>query len=78
MPPQPRAFAPSESAPPLVPPANPVVVARPIFSIFDKDRDGTISRGEAAAAPDLARDFDRYDLNRDGRLDRDEFDRYAR
>jgi Ca2+-binding EF-hand superfamily protein len=28
--------------------------------------------------PDLAKDFDRYDLDRDGKLDRSEFENYVK
>lgn len=41
----------------------------------DVDRDGTVTRQEAAADPVLARHFGRYDVNGDGALDRAEFAR---
>jgi len=76
-PPRP-AFAPSDSNTPLVPPPTAQVGVRPLFATFDRNRDGSISRAEAAASRDLERDFDRYDVNRDGMLDRIEFDTFAR
>jgi Ca2+-binding EF-hand superfamily protein len=46
--------------------------------LLDSNHDGWISRSEAESVPDLVKDFDQYDLNRDGKLDRSEFDRYAK
>ncbi|HZH43365.1 MAG TPA: EF-hand domain-containing protein [Lysobacter sp.] len=37
---------------------------------LDRNGDGAIDRGEAAARPRLAERFDRLDRNRDGRLER--------
>ena len=53
-------------------------IIKPTFPLLDSDHDGWISRQEAESVPDLAKDFDQYDLNRDGKLDRSEFDRYAK
>jgi hypothetical protein len=43
------------------------------FETLDKDHDGSISRGEAAASPELVKSFATLDRNRDGKLDRTEF-----
>jgi hypothetical protein len=40
---------------------------------LDLNKDGQISREEAAAAPRLAERFDQLDANRDGQLTREEF-----
>jgi hypothetical protein len=83
----PRPASPS-SSPDLklsdVPPNSPssptspgAVIFKPMFPLLDSDNDGWVSRTEAESVPDLAKHFDRYDLNRDGKLDRGEFDRYA-
>lgn len=45
------------------------------FGLLDRDKDGRISRDEAAGIRGLARNFDRADLNHDGSLSRDEFER---
>jgi hypothetical protein len=43
------------------------------FLVFDTSRDGYIDRKEATADPSLAREFDKVDVNQDGRLSLDEF-----
>jgi hypothetical protein len=43
------------------------------FAELDKDKDGYISKAEAAADPALAGDFDKFDLNNDGKLNRAEY-----
>ena|SRR3984893_16135583 len=43
------------------------------FAELDKNKDGYISKAEAAADPALARDFDKFDLNYDGKLNRAEY-----
>jgi hypothetical protein len=40
---------------------------------LDVNKDGQISREEAAAAPRLAQRFDQLDANKDGQLTREEF-----
>jgi hypothetical protein len=40
---------------------------------LDLNKDGQISREEAAAAPRLAQRFDQLDADRDGQLTREEF-----
>ncbi|MCY7370705.1 MAG: hypothetical protein LH479_07510 [Polaromonas sp.] len=44
------------------------------FGFLDRDKDGRISRDEAAGIRGVARNFDRADLNHDGSLSRDEFE----
>jgi Ca2+-binding EF-hand superfamily protein len=43
------------------------------FAKLDKNKNGYISKSEAAADPALAKDFARFDLNHDGRLNRAEY-----
>jgi hypothetical protein len=43
------------------------------FANLDKNKDGYISKAEAAADPALAKDFDKFDLNNDGKLNRAEY-----
>lgn len=43
------------------------------FLVFDTSRDGYIDRKEATADSSLAREFDKVDVNQDGRLSLDEF-----
>jgi Ca2+-binding EF-hand superfamily protein len=43
---------------------------------MDKDGDGMISEQEAAAKPDLAKDFQKYDKNGDGTLEEAEFSQF--
>ena len=44
------------------------------MELLDKDNDGYVSRKEAAGVPTLAKVFDKFDVNRDGRLDRRELE----
>jgi hypothetical protein len=44
-----------------------------LFGELDADRDGALSRAEAAARPALARSFDAADTDGDRRVDRGEF-----
>ncbi|MFI5446982.1 EF-hand domain-containing protein [Polaromonas sp. UC242_47] len=63
-------------------PVVPVVAAEPkyaakdverAFGFIDANRDGKISREEAAGFRGVAKHFDEADLNKDGFLSRDEF-----
>jgi len=45
----------------------------PEFQRLDVDRDGYLSRGEAASLQDFGKAFVESDVDRDGRLDPDEF-----
>jgi hyperosmotically inducible periplasmic protein len=47
--------------------------ASPDFNKYDTNRDGFVSREEAAKIPDFSGAFDESDDNRDGRLDSAEF-----
>ena len=46
--------------------------AGPAFNELDKDRDGLLSKAEAASVKGL--DFAKADTNKDGRLDRAEYE----
>lgn len=43
------------------------------FLVFDTSRDGYIDPQEATADPSLAKEFNKVDVNQDGRLSLDEF-----
>lgn len=47
--------------------------ANPDFIKLDKDRNGNLSRSEAAADRKAAKFFDKADMNRDGKLNEDEW-----
>ena len=57
------------------PPPNPANDAP--FLKFDLNRDGQVSKAEAAGHYDLIMGFDKSDRNRDGKLNRAEYDRYT-
>jgi hypothetical protein len=72
-----------EPAPPaaVVPPQSPAartsagaVVLDYKMELLDKNKDGFVSREEARGVPTLAKDFDKFDRNRDGKLDRAELE----
>ncbi|WP_374567706.1 EF-hand domain-containing protein [Ideonella sp.] len=77
-------------APPVEPTAAPAPMAPPApgekpqrlphdkFAQVDTNRDGVISRDEAAAAPQLAGKFDEIDTDRDGRVAPAELKAYAK
>jgi len=48
------------------------------FDKLDFDRDGKLSKAEAAGNADLIMGFDRNDRNRDGKLSQAEYDRLLR
>ncbi|MBZ8139345.1 hypothetical protein CLD22_05440 [Rubrivivax gelatinosus] len=52
------------------PPADPVKAA---FDRADTDRDGRLSRAEAARLPTVGSKFEQYDENRDGYLSFEEY-----
>jgi hypothetical protein len=43
------------------------------FAKLDKNKDGYISKLEAKAEPELAKNFDKWDLNNDGKINRAEY-----
>ncbi len=44
-----------------------------MFNLLDRNKDGSISREEAAGFKGVARNFDRADANKDGVLSFEEF-----
>jgi len=72
-----------EPAPPTatVPPQSPAaptsagaIVLDYRMELLDKNKDGFVSRDEASGVPTLAKVFDKFDRNRDGKLDRAELE----
>ncbi len=45
----------------------------PGFVTLDKNSDGYLSKGEVAADKELAKRFDKFDANKDGKLSEDEY-----
>lgn len=52
--------------------AGPALAEAPSFEELDQNKDGSLSKEEAAKAPSL--DFAKADINRDGRIDRQEYE----
>lgn len=63
---------PAVPAPPAVPRYSASDI-KTIFNYLDRNKDGKISREEAAGFKGVARNFDRADTNNDGSLSSDEF-----
>ena len=72
-----------QPAPPaaVVPPQSPAAPTSPgavvldyRMELLDKNNDGFVSREEARGVPMLAKVFDKFDRNRDGKLDRAELE----
>lgn len=72
-----------QPAPPaaVVPPQSPAAptsagaaVIKYEMGMLDKDRDGFVSRAEASGVPMLINVFDKFDRNRDNKLDRVELE----
>jgi len=43
---------------------------------LDTNNDGKVSKSEAEAAPDIAKEFSKLDKNHDGKLDQAEFSKH--
>lgn len=72
--PEPAAAAPEQAAPS---PAAPKYAAKDMalaFNYMDANKDGKVSREEAAGFRGVARHFDEADTSRDGFLSREEFE----
>lgn len=81
LPPATSAPAPAPTTPPVAAPApaaKPQRLSSAKFQQVDTNQDGTISREEAAAAPQLAGRFDELDTDRDGRVSPTELKGYAK
>ena len=73
--PSPAPVPPPSQLPPQSPaaPTSPgAIVIQYKLDLLDKDRDGFVSRSEAAGVPDLLKIFSKLDRNRDGKLDEGE------
>jgi EF hand len=69
--------SPAAAVPPQSPaaPTSPgAVVLDYKLELLDKNNDGFVSRDEATGVPMLAKVFDQFDRNRDGKLDRAELE----
>ena len=66
------ASEPAVLTPPVVPKYSASDI-KTIFSYLDRNKDGKISREEAAGFKGVARNFDRADTNQDGSLSFEEF-----
>jgi hypothetical protein len=63
----PAAVVPSQS--PAAPTSAGAAVIKYEMEMLDKDRDGFVSRAEASGVPMLINVFDKFDRNRDNKLD---------
>lgn len=68
----------TQAAPPTQQ-AQPAEQAQPqtTWADLDADKDGSLSKTEAAGVPALAADFDKADANGDGKLSPDEYRAFA-
>ncbi len=78
--PKPEAVVPPPSQLPPQSPAAPTspgaVIIQYKIEMLDKNKDGFVSRAEAAGVPDLLKMFDKLDRNHDGKLDESELAEY--
>lgn len=71
---QPAAATSAVAAPAPAEPKYTVAQIAQAFSFIDSNKDGKLSREEAAGFRGVARHFDEADINKDGVLSRDEFE----
>jgi hypothetical protein len=65
--------SPTSPTSPSSPPTSSGSGAGAEYSKLDKDKDGTVSKKEAASNKDLTKQWDTLDVNKDGKLDEAEF-----
>lgn len=68
----------AQTSPPIGQPSTPTTGAADAaaggeFGKLDKDRDGSVTKKEAASNKNLAKKWDTLDANKDGKLDQGEF-----
>ncbi len=76
--PPPTPTTPPPSLPMATPGVKPQRMAADKFANIDTNKDGAITRDEAAAAPKLSTQFDEVDADRDGRITPAELKAYAK
>jgi len=70
-----------KNAPPQSPSARTsagAVIIKYKADMLDKDKDGKVSRVEAAALPELVNAFEKLDRDRDGKLNQTELDAFTK
>src|SRR2546423_13216071 len=55
--------------------AAPSAIRYPSFEDCDRNGDGMVDKSEAGSVPGLSANFERADLNKDGKLDPEEFEK---
>lgn len=76
--PPPTPTTPPPSLPMATPGVKPQRMAADKFANIDTNKDGAITRDEAAAAPKLSAEFDQVDADHDGRITPAELKAYAK